>query len=163
MSDMDKKRATRKKSIPLPVNTVLEQWMSALDQAVGQSAQGRLVRLWQHWDMVMGPELASIAWPLGHRGTILLVGGEDAMSMQELSMQQDEILERVNAFMDEKLFTEVRVSLSLGKNPLNGSLALPPARTRPVLERGPAPSGMYLALMDPDSAVAKCYARFANK
>lgn len=160
---MPKKPELRPKTHPQPVNTVLEQWMSALDRAVGQSSQGRLVRLWQNWDMVMGPELAAIAWPLGHRGNILLVGGEDAMIMQELSLQTDEILERVNAFMDESLFTEVRVSLTLGKNPLNGSLAVPPPRQRPMLERGPAPSGMYLELMNPESVVAKCYARFANK
>lgn len=160
---MPKKPAPRSKTYPQPVNNVLEQWMAALDRAVGQSAQGRLVRLWQNWDMVMGPELAAIAWPLGHRGNILLVGGEDAMIMQELSLQTGEILERVNAFMDEALFTEVRVSLALGKNPLNSSLAVPPPRQRPVLEPGPAPSGMYLGLMNPESAVAKCYARFANK
>lgn len=160
---MQRKRDPNKKTYPQDVQTVLGQWMSALDRNAGQSAQGRLVRLWQHWDMVMGPQLAPIAWPLGHRGTVLLVGAEDAMLMQELSMQTEEILERVNAFIDEALFTEVRVSLALGKNPLNGSLAVPPPRVRPVLERGPAPSGRYLDLMNSDSAVAKCYARFALK
>ncbi|MCL2124292.1 MAG: DciA family protein, partial [Desulfovibrionaceae bacterium] len=36
----------------------------------------RLARLWGNWSMVMGPELALLAWPLGERKGVLLVGGE---------------------------------------------------------------------------------------
>lgn len=156
---MQRKRHPYQKSYPQPVNTLLDQWMSA----VGRPEQAQLIRLWQHWPMVMGPELAGLAWPLGHRNTVLLVGGEDAMAMQELSLQSGEILERVNAFLDEPLFNEVRVSLALGKNPLDSAMAVPAQRTRPMLERGPAPAGLYLELMDANSAVARCYARFAEK
>lgn len=85
------------------------------------------------------------------------------MAMQELSLQSGEILERVNAFMDEGFFTEVKVSLSLGKNPLDSAAAVPVARVRPLPERGPAPSGQYLGDMDAHSAVARCYALFARK
>ena len=122
--------------------------------------KARLYRLWQHWGMVMGPELAPLAWPLGEHKGVLLVGGEDAMAMQELVMMRDEILERANAFMDERFFTEVHVSLSLGKRPLDG-LMLPPAR-----ERGPKIlpklDGSALRWADPDSPVAHCYAAFLN-
>lgn len=131
--------------------------------ALGKPEQARLIRLWQNWPMVMGPELAALAWPLGHRNRVLLVGGEDAMSMQELSLQSGEILERVNAFMDEAFFSEVRVSLALGKNPLDSAMAVPAPRVRPMLERGPAPLGLYLEAMDSQSAVARCYARFSQK
>ncbi|MEG2172869.1 MAG: DUF721 domain-containing protein [Desulfovibrionaceae bacterium] len=156
---MQRKRDPSKKTWPQPVQRVLDQWMTA----VGQPEQARLIRLWQNWPMVMGPELAPLAWPLGHRNAVLLVGGEDAMSMQELSLQSGEILERVNAFMDEPFFSEVRVSLALGKNPLDSVMAVPAPRQRPRLEPGPAPSGLYLTVMDASSAVARCYARFAQK
>lgn len=85
------------------------------------------------------------------------------MSMQELSLQSGEILERVNAFMEEAFFSEVRVSLALGKNPLDSVMAVPAPRVRPMLECGQAPSGMYLESMDRQSVVARCYARFALK
>lgn len=156
---MQRKRDPLKKTYPQPVLPILDKWMAA----IGKPEQGRLIRLWQNWAMVMGPELASMAWPLGHRNAVLLVGGEDAMSMQDLSMQSGEILERVNAFMEEPFFNEVRVSLALGKNPLDGAMAVPAPRTRVMLERGPAPSGVYLEVMDAQSSVARCYARFATK
>ena len=122
--------------------------------------KARLARLWQHWSMVMGSELAPLAWPLGERKGVLLVGGEDAMAMQELVMMRDEILERVNAFMDERFFSEVHVSLSLGKRPLDG-LMPPPSR-----ERGPKIlpklDGSALRWADPDSPAARCYAAFLH-
>ena len=81
--------------------------------------KARLARLWLNWSMAMGPELAPLAWPLGERNGVLLVGGEDAMIMQELTLMREEILERANAFMGERFFTDVHVSLSLGKRPLD--------------------------------------------
>lgn len=133
--------------------------LDALLRRLGKPEQAMLTRLWQHWSMVMGPDLAGLAWPLGHRNGALLVGGEDAMAMQELSLMADEILERANAFMGERFFATVKVSLALGKNPLDTALA-PPRATPPLLESGPPLSGAYLASMPADSAVARAYARY---
>ena len=137
--------------------------LDALLARLGKPEQARLARLWQNWSMVMGPDIAPLAWPLGHRNSTLLVGGEDAMVMQELSMLAGEMLERANAFMDAPFFTDVKVSLALGKNPLDSIAAVPETRPRPVLEIGPPPTGSHLAEMDPQSPVARCYARFAGK
>ncbi len=118
-----------------------------------------LVELWRNWAMVMGPALAPLALPLGCRGEILVVGGEDNLVLQELSFQTPELLERVNAFMDAPpdapVFTRVELRLIQGKRPLS----LPPET--PVRERHlcrPADLGAYLDLMDPESPVARCYA-----
>ena len=119
--------------------------------------KARLARLWQNWSMVMGPELAPIAWPLGERKGVLLVGGEDSMVMQELVMMRDEFLERANAFMDERFFTDVHVSLSLGKRPLDG--LTPPSRVR-APKILPKLDGSALRGADPDSPAARCYAAF---
>ena len=119
-----------------------------------------LARLWQHWSMVMGPELAPLALPLGERKGVLLVGGEDAMAVQELVMMRDEILERANAFMDRRVFTDLHVSLGMGKRPL-GALTQPSFR-----ERGPKIlpklDGGALHWAEPDSPAARCYAVFLN-
>jgi len=120
--------------------------------------KARLARLWQNWSMVMGPELAPLAWPLGERKGVLLVGGEDAMVMQELVMLRDEMLERANAFMDERFFTDVHVSLSLGKRPLDG-LTPPPVRGR-VLKILPKLDGSALQGAEPDAPATRCYAAF---
>jgi hypothetical protein len=122
--------------------------------------KARLARLWRHWSMVMGPELAPLAWPLGERKGVLLIGGEDAMVMQELVMMRDEILERANAFMDECFFTDVRVSLSMGKRPLDG-LAPPPSRER-IRAIIPRLDGSALRGADPDSPAARCYAAYLD-
>ncbi|MDR0466324.1 MAG: DUF721 domain-containing protein [Deltaproteobacteria bacterium] len=114
----------------------------------------RLARLWQYWSMAMGPELAPLALPLGERNGVLLVGGEDAMVMQELVMMRDEILERANAFMAEPFFADLRVSLCMGKRPLDG-LALPPDRERPPAFI-PRLDGSALRGADPDSPAALC-------
>jgi hypothetical protein len=120
--------------------------------------KARLARLWRNWSMVMGPELARLAWPLGEHKGVLLVGGEDAMVMQELVMMRDEMLERANAFMDERFFTDVHVGLSLGKRPLDG-LAPPPGRAREPKSL-PKLDGAALRGADPDSPAARCYAAF---
>ena len=122
--------------------------------------KARLARLWQHWSMTMGPELAPLAWPLGARKGVLLVGGEDAMAMQELAMMREEILERANAFMDERFFTDVHLSLSLGKRPLDG-LTPPPSRGR-IPKILPQLDGSALQGADPDSPAARCYAAFVH-
>lgn len=71
-----------------------------------------------------------------------------------------EIVRRANDFLQEDFFTAVKVSLMLDHQDLDAP--------SPVLERSagrpqeelPAPSGASLGLMDPESAVARCYARF---
>lgn len=121
-----------------------------------------LVELWRNWAMVMGPALATLAFPLGRRKDRLIVGGEDNMALQELSYQTPEILERVNAFMDAPpdapVFTRVELRLLMGQRPLS----LPPENPYPYRER-PAPSrpadlGAYFASMRPDSPVTQAYA-----
>ena len=114
--------------------------------------------LWQNWQAVLGEDLAVIAMPLGHKGDQLIIGAEDNMAMQELSLQAPEILERVNAFMGEDIFVKVKVALLLGQRPLRSHL---PQRestlVRPQLPPRPPGLGMLASSMDPDSVVARCY------
>ncbi len=141
--------------------TALLDKMSAQAERPGEA---RLARLWQNWAMVMGPELAELAWPLGHRGGILLIGGEDPMAIQDLSFLSAEILERANAFMDFPFFREVKVGPCLGKTPLDAASAETSLRERGGrLKLGPFAEGVYLSAMNPDSPVARCYALFVKK
>lgn len=121
-----------------------------------------LARLWQHWDMVMGAELATLAIPLGVRQHCLLIGGEDAMALQELSLMAEEILERVNAFMGTAHFGEVRVSLPQGKPDLRTCPHpdTPPPATASPLPWGPPLTGSLLGTLAADTPAARCYAAY---
>ncbi|MGN0009325.1 MAG: DUF721 domain-containing protein [Desulfovibrionaceae bacterium] len=130
-------------------------------RGMGMRDQSALRPLWEHWDMAMGP-LAGMAWPLGHRERTLLIGGEDAMMLQELHFLKAEILERANGFLGRKYFLDAHVSLLLGRRPLNVPPA-PPAPQRRHRQELPPPSGKYLAQMDPASPVTRAYARFVRR
>ena len=160
-----------------PVGEGLRALLSAMGGTPGRAG---LQDLWDNWEAALGAELAQLARPLGHRkgqqkaggavpdgtapGAVLLLGTEDAMLLQELRFRGEEILARVNGFLGQAYFSEVQVSLPLGRNE--------PVRSRRVERRvgdqaadeGPVqgPSGIFLQGMDRTSPVARCYARFAG-
>ncbi|MBB5144054.1 DUF721 domain-containing protein [Desulfovibrio intestinalis] len=163
-------RKKNKNAEPVPVGEVLAAVMAGLgvDPAQAQ-ARNRLSHLWQNWSMVMGPELAELARPLGHHRDLLLIGAEDAMLAQELHLMSGELLERVNAFMEEPFFGGVKVSLLMGKPGLDvtASKPLPDEdmgwRAPRVVTPDPIQArGVFLEGMDPDSPVARAYSRFAE-
>ena len=121
---------------PARTGSVLEKVFISLGAS---PEQAKLSRLWRSWDAVLGPDLAPLARPLGHH---------------------DDIVRRVNEFLQEDFFTAVKVSLMLDHQDLDApSPVLERSAGRPK-EEVPAPSGASLGLMDPESAVARCYARF---
>ncbi|HIU18250.1 MAG TPA: DUF721 domain-containing protein [Candidatus Avidesulfovibrio excrementigallinarum] len=134
------------------------QGLSALLDSLGAgSPVARLTQLWKNWDHVMGPDLAELAFPLGHRRSTLVVGGSDNLALQELSFQTEEILERANAFMDEPFFERVELQLALGRMPLGHTAGIQPStRKRPEPEKPAGLTGSFRDF-DPDSAVGRAY------
>lgn len=122
--------------------------------------QTHLEQLWKNWSMVMGPELAGQALPLGHREGLLLIGGEDHFVLQELAYSVPEILLRVNAFMAEEYFKKVELHLMFGKTPLNRTQAtvVPPAPPPPR----PPRLGSLLNSLDLSSPVGQCYEAYVR-
>ena len=133
----------------------LEGWFSSHGM---KPQHGMLMQLWKNWEVVMGPDIAAMAHPMGHRNDILLVGGDDSCALQELSYAVPEILERVNAFMNEEYFHKVELHLLMGKDSLNQvDVTQPP--TLPPPPRPPRLGGLKLP---PDSPVAACYAAYVR-
>lgn len=144
--------AKREKRARLTADT-----LSALFARLGGEKRARLNRLWTDWEPVMGAGIASLSHPLGHNEDVLLVGADDAMAMQELSLLSQEILERANEHMGESFFTRVSVRLMQGRPDLarQRRAAAPPPTLPPYTPRR---VGKYLGSFDPDSPVTQCYA-----
>ncbi len=123
-------------------------------------AQAGLTALWEHWDMVMGPDLSALIMPLGHKDGELLLGAEDSAAAQEAHLCAYEILERANAFMDREFFSKVRVSLMQGRN----SLACPPPRLtiEPLPTMPPRPPRLGSLNLDPTDPVGRAYAAYVR-
>ena len=133
----------------------LAGWFSAH----GMQMQHQLLgELWKNWEIVMGPDIAPLAHPLGHRGAILLIGGEDSCAMQELSYAVPEILERVNAFMDEEYFQKVELHLLMGRE----SLRRVDITKAPSLPPPPRPPKLGALKLPPDSPLAACYEAYVR-
>lgn len=155
-----------------------EALRALLESMGGTPERAGLQRLWDNWESALGAELAALAMPLGHRaarpsaraggreGATLLLGAEDAMLMQELRFRGDEILARVNAFLGRPYFSAVQVSLPLGRSAPERSRqqrAAAAVMQEPVKKGTPSPRGIFLDAMNPDSPVARCYARFVQR
>ncbi len=112
-----------------------------------------LEQLYKNWDIVLGEEISPLARPLGRRNTVLLIGCDDSCSMQELSFAVPEILERVNAFMNEEFFTRVELHLLMGRDGLSRvEITEVPERYVP-----PRPQKLGRLRLPEGSPVAACY------
>ena len=162
-------RKRQKDSQPVHATEVMASVMAGLGAAPGQGeTRARLRQLWLNWGMVMGPDLAPLARPLGHHRDVLLIGAEDAMLAQELHLMAGEMLERVNAFMEQPFFSSIKVSLLMGNSRLDKAATRKTANADKPAPRLRAPEplcadGVYLEAMDPTSPVARAYARFVRQ
>lgn len=167
MPDTTRKRPCKPRLCPEAVSVG-----DVLRTVLGRSRSGRdleLAELWRHWDQVLGPRLAGLALPLGRRGSLLLLAAEDNLILQELSFLAPEILERVNAFLDEPLFTDTRLCLLGKQRPLNlaaDSTAGPLERPRrPQLPASPDPDrlGALWDDLDPETPLGRCYRAYVRR
>ena len=90
------------------------------------------------------------------------------MLAQELHLMAGEMLERVNAFMEQPFFSAIKVNLLMGKAGLDKAATRKTAnKDKPAPRlRAPEPlcaDGVYLEAMDPASPVARAYARFIRR
>ncbi len=146
-----------------------------LQRLGGSPERAKLAGLWQNWASAMGDELAEIAIPLGSKGDVLLIMAQDAMQMQELHFQAEEVVERANAYLGCAYFRTARINLcetgasdfeiaqSQSQTALVEKTPAEQGQAIPKRQKLPAPSGKFLSEMDPNSPVARCYAKFAGK
>ncbi|WP_243358022.1 DUF721 domain-containing protein [Fundidesulfovibrio terrae] len=119
----------------------------------------RLAMLWPRWREVLG-DVAPYAFPLGHRRSILLLGVEDAMAMQESIYDGPDVLDKVNAFLGQQLFDKVQFDLLQGKTPLSAISGEAPTYWRLPSPRIARLGGLNL---DPNTAVGRSYAAYVRQ
>ncbi len=122
----------------------------------------KLVRLWLEWGAVVGPEVAELARPLGHKEGTLILHTEDAIAAQQLTYFAPEILARVNDFLGEEVFDKVRFELLNGRVPLGEKRRERPRASSLRVQRPPILGGLAGEL-DPDSAVGRCYLAYVKR
>ena len=145
----------RRRNSTAHIGADLSGWLAARGMRPQQTLLGHL---WRNWELVMGPDIAAIARPLGHRNGILLIGGDDSCALQELSYAVPEILERVNAFMDEEFFQKVELHLLMGKESLQ-NIGITEIPEVPKPQR---PLSLGRAQLPPDSPIASAYAAYVR-
>ena len=121
----------------------------------------RLVRLWREWENVVGPEVAELARPLGHKDGTLQLYAQDAIAAQQLTYYVPELLQRVNAFFGEEVFDKVRFELLDGRVPL-GLQSQAETAPAPQPPRKPSNLGGLIDKIDPDTAVGRCYQAYVR-
>jgi len=135
----------------------------ALDKILGTpeaALELAIARLWRNWSKILGPEIAGMIRPLGHRKETMILGATNSMVMQEFSFFAQTILDKANAFLGTTFFQKVTIELMAGRPALDESL-LPPAPPAPPAPR-PEPIGNLLPCMDPSSPVTACYRAYVR-
>ncbi|MCR5813794.1 MAG: DUF721 domain-containing protein [Desulfovibrio sp.] len=134
-----------------------------LDHLDRENIQGILHNLWKNWPAIKKKLQIEFGEPLGHQKKTLIMGCEDSIEVQELRMHEQDILKVVNEFLGSRVFSKLRVELMLGKAPVTQAQTL---REQSVWQDEPPEhqaKGTYLKNMDPNSAIARCYARYLKK
>lgn len=135
------------------LSSLFNKFLSARDP---DGTHYHLSRLWEHWTEAVGESIAEVARPLGHRGTTLVIGVEDHMLAQDLTMYSPAILEQANQFLGMNFFDKVRVDL-LGDHVSLDTLESSTALVNPLKPRKPHRLGDLAGKLDPDSPIARCY------
>lgn len=139
------------------VHTAAEAFQSLVDRK-GDPAIERRLSLWSHWDSIMGSPIIDLGFPIETKGKNIIMGTENSMAMQELSMLSPTILHRVNEFLGEKMFT--KVIFVQGEEPAKAQQAQVDHLASIQKTAMPAPPkqfGKKLADFSDDSLVSQCY------
>lgn len=119
-----------------------------------------IARMWRHWPEILGPDIAAMVRPLGHRQETMLLGATNSMVMQEFSFFAQTILDKANDFLGTAYFRKVQIELMAGRPGLDQSLLAPnPPRTG---AQSPDPLGNLLPCMDPSSPVTRSYRAYVR-
>lgn len=136
----------------------IQETLSDYLERSGNPVELRLVRLWKTWPEVIGPEMAEMLRPLGHRKRTLILGAEDSMIIQEFSFFAPEILDKVNSALGQAYFDKVHIELLSGKPQLD---RIRQRRLTRKLDRPRPPNlGSLLDRLPADTPAGRAYRKY---
>lgn len=78
-----------------------------------------IAKIWNYWSMILGPQLADLAKPLGRRKKTLIIGAKNSTIMQELNFSSQEILDKIYDFLGWQPFDNICFELLEKKTSLD--------------------------------------------
>lgn len=152
---MDPDRLFRRGAVKRP-SSVLPGLLQRLDRKGALP----LLRLWRNWEELLGPDMAALMRPLGHRERTLLLATEDPVVAQEASFLAPLVLDKVHGFLGQEVFDKVHFELLNGRIPLAGRTTRPEPEPRPLPR--PRRIGGLRGLLDEDSPLGRCYRAYVR-
>ncbi len=137
-----------------------QQLASYLDRHDPERKNYLFSQLCTNWQQAVGAELAKMVRPVGRKKTTLILAAQDSVILQEASMQQDIILDRIHHFCGCELFDKIRVELLKGRLPLDSKLVPGPDMSR--LPPRPSELGGLLNHLPSNSAITRCYEKYVR-
>lgn len=140
---------------PDDIGSFIRGYLQRMDK---DDINAQLVRMWSSWEEVLGPEMADMLKPLGHKKSLLILGCEDSLVMQEMNYFENQILAHVNTFLGLEYFDKVRLELLQNRTPLDH--IRPGLDARRHLPEHPGKLGGLLGKFAKDSPVNRCYQKY---
>jgi hypothetical protein len=99
----------------------LQPLAPVVTQALHQLGLGRialLAQIVQHWEEIVGPPIAAVAYPEGVRARVLFVTVTDAIWLQQLTFCQTQLLQKLRQTLGDVPITRLHFTLATSPRPL---------------------------------------------
>ena len=103
-------------SRPRPKIDTLQPLAPILAQTLQQAGLGRVVllgRIRQHWEAIVGPQLAQVTHPESVRARVLFVTATEAIWLQQLTFYQSQLLRNLRTVLGDVPIAKLHVALAV--------------------------------------------------
>ncbi len=94
-------------SMPVPLRDILTQVLATCRR----ESDLHLVRIWEHWDAVVGRVVAENAQPAAFKGRRLIVHVTSSVWIHQLCFMKDDILHSLNKALGAPLLDEIKFKI----------------------------------------------------
>lgn len=69
----------------------------------------RHVQIWEHWEKMVGSNIAKQAWPLNFKSGVLFVGTSNRAWIVELQYQKHRLVEKINQELGRNIVKDIMI------------------------------------------------------
>ena len=146
----------KKRRDELAVTPLTAALTSVLRDLAGTQPRAH-AELWARWGAVVGPEMYRRSFPVGLRGTTLIIGVSSSSWLQELSFLKTAILDRIAEEIGPGVVSEITLVLDpalAAEDAASAPPAAPPRTPAPAQQLDPGLRADLDQLTDPDLRAA---------